>query len=227
MTRSDNEERRELETEPLGPRSVVGKYVKRPVRDARVQSYLPDIAKGVVLTGKHFFENTKRLVLGQRTALAQRSVDDGVSTICYPEQRKPYAERFRGLHRLTQRTDGSPRCEACLCCSTVCPAQCIHIESAEYPEGDVRRVNGRYPVRFVIDKLRCIFCGMCVEACPCDAIRMDTGLHPLPYDSREQFIYGKELLLGFSGRAGEHLAETEQPQPGDSSNVGTIEERGD
>ncbi len=65
---------------------------------------------------------------------------------------------------------------ACLCCSTACPAQCIFIEAGEYPEGDKRRGYERYPVKFVIDELRCIFCGYCVEACPCDAIRMDTRI---------------------------------------------------
>ena len=30
-------------------------------------------------------------------------------------------------------------------------------------------------MKFDIDILQCVFCGYCVEACPCDAIRMDTG----------------------------------------------------
>ena len=30
-------------------------------------------------------------------------------------------------------------------------------------------------MRFDIDILQCVYCGLCVEACPCDAIRMDTG----------------------------------------------------
>ena len=30
------------------------------------------------------------------------------------------------------------------------------------------------PKEFKIDLLECVFCGYCVEACPCDAIRMDT-----------------------------------------------------
>jgi NADH-quinone oxidoreductase subunit I len=36
----------------------------------------------------------------------------------------------------------------------------------------------KYPVEFDIDILQCVFCGLCVEACPCDAIRMDTGKFP-------------------------------------------------
>ena len=103
------------------------------------------------------------------------------------------------------------RCVACLCCSTACPAQCIHIDAGEYPVGDKRRGYERYPVTFVIDELRCIFCGYCVEACPCDAIRMDTGMHAVPYDSREQFIYDRDLLLSFEGRDGTH--ETREPPP--------------
>ena len=138
----------------------------------------------------------------------------------YPEQKRPYPERFRGVHRLTHRTDGSPRCVACLCCSTACPAQCIYIESGEYPEGDKRHGYERYPVKFVIDELRCIFCGYCVEACPCDAIRMDTGAHAVPYDSRDQFIYGKSLLMAFAATDGAQQSENPRHEPGDKMHPG-------
>ena len=204
----------------LGPRKVVGKPVPRPTRSGAVQSYLPEIAKGLGLTMKHFFRNTKEYMLGQRPDATVEAVNDGVNTVAYPEQRRPYPERFRGMHRLTHRDDGSPRCVACLCCSTACPAQCIHIEPGEYPEGDGRRGYERFPVRFVIDELRCIFCGFCVEACPCDAIRMDTGIHAAPYDSREQFIYGKDLLMSFPGRDGSYKTENSRHEPGDATHPG-------
>ncbi len=129
---------------------------------------------------QHFFENTREMVRGKRPDPVLERYDDGITTISYPEQKRPYPERFRGIHRLTTREDGSMRCVACLCCSTACPAQCIYIDAGEYPEGDKRRGYERYPVKFVIDELRCIFCGYCVEACPCDAIRMDTGMHAGP-----------------------------------------------
>jgi len=210
---------------PLGPRKVVGSVVRRPVRNAAVQTYVPELVRGIGISMKHFFKNTKEMVLGQRNDPSLESIDDGINTVSYPEQRRPYPARFRGVHRLTHRADGSARCVACLCCSTVCPAQCIHIEAAEYPEDDSRRGYERFPSRFVIDELRCVFCGFCVEACPCDAIRMDTGVHPPPYDSREQFIYERDLLMSFPGRDGTFETANPRHEPGETTHPGLDRER--
>jgi len=205
--------------------SIVGKAVARPERTLAVESYLPEVARGLGITARHFAQNSKEWALGQRLDPTLESVSPGINTVSYPEQRRPYAERFRGLHRLTQREDGSVRCVACLCCSTACPAQCIHIEPSEYPEGDPRRGYERFPARFVIDELRCIFCGYCVEACPCDAIRMDTGVHAVPYDSRDQFLFERELLMEIPGRDGERRTENPRHEPGDPTHPGIDRER--
>ena len=169
---------------------------------------------------KHFFRTRRRWCSGSATTRCSTASSDGINTITYPEQKRPYPERFRGVHRLTHRDDGSPRCVACLCCSTACPAQCIFIEAGEYPEGDKRRGYERFPVRFVIDELRCIFCGFCVEACPCDAIRMDTGMHAAPYDSRDQFIFEKDLLMSFAGRDGSQQSQNPRHEPGEPTHPG-------
>ncbi len=189
-------------------------------RDATTQSYLPEIFKGVGVSMKHFFRNTKESFRGNTPDPVTERLDEGITTISYPEQKRPYPERFRGLHRLTTRDDDSPRCVACLCCSTACPAQCIFIEAGEYPEGDKKRGYERFPVKFVIDELRCIFCGYCVEACPCDAIRMDTGVHAVPYDTRDQFIYRKDLLMEFTGRDGSRASANPRHEPGDPTHPG-------
>jgi NADH-quinone oxidoreductase subunit I len=210
---------------PASPVDAI--VVDHPPRDVHVQSYLPEVIHGVAVSMKHFFHNWKEMLRHDRPDPVLSSLDEGISTISYPEQKRPYPERFRGLHRLTQRDDGSPRCVACLCCSTACPAQCIHIEAGEYPEGDKRRGYERYPVKFVIDELRCIFCGYCVEACPCDAIRMDTGAHATPYDSRDQFIYDKSVLLGFPGRDGSFHTKNPRHEPGEKSHPGIDRERGE
>ena len=148
-----------------------------------------------------------------------------IATISYPEEKRTYPDRFRGIHRLTHRDDGSPRCVACLCCSTACPAQCIHIVPGEYEPGDPRYGYERYPVSFVIDELRCIFCGFCVEACPCDAIRMDTGAHMPPSTSRSHFIYERETLMSLPGKDGSYLTDNPRHEPGDDSHPGIDRER--
>src|SRR6478672_2045038 len=103
------------------------KVLSKPKRTLGDQVYVPAIAQGLKLTMSRFFKNT----LGD-------PAKSEIATVKYPEETREYPERFRGIHRLTQRTDGSPRCVACLCCSTACPAQCIHIEPAEYEPGDAR-----------------------------------------------------------------------------------------
>jgi NADH-quinone oxidoreductase subunit I len=205
--------------------SVVGKPVRRPERTLAVQVFVPEIAKGLRLTAEHFFRNTKALLLGELPDPTLESLDERPTTISYPEQRRPYPDRMRGVHRLTHRPDGTPRCVACLCCSTACPAQCIHIVPAEYSEVDERRGHERYPRVFVIDELRCIFCGFCVEACPCDAIRMDTARHAAPYDSRDQFIYRQDLLMAMPGRDGSHATRNPRHEPGDPTHPGIDRER--
>ncbi|MBV9948617.1 MAG: NADH-quinone oxidoreductase subunit I [Myxococcales bacterium] len=213
---------------PTFPKKVPATLQAKPVtyapRDLEVKSYLPEIFRGVGVSMKHFFENTREMLRGKRPDPVLDRFDDGITTISYPEQKRPYPDRFRGIHRLTTRADGSVRCVACLCCSTACPAQCIHIEAGEYAPGDPRRGYERFPVKFVIDELRCIFCGYCVEACPCDAIRMDTGMHAVPYDSRDQFIYDRDLLLSFAGRDGHFETQNPRHEPGDPTHPGVSRE---
>jgi len=62
----------------------------------------------------------------------------GYYTIQYPEQKRTHSARYRGIHILTQRMDGTPKCVACYMCATVCPAECIFIEAGERPTGSSR-----------------------------------------------------------------------------------------
>lgn len=144
------------------------------------RTYVPEIAKGLAVTVSHFFTN-----------LSPRKSDRKTFTDQYPEVQREYSERYRGLHRLMLREDGQVRCVACMCCSTICPANCIHIEAGEHDDPDIEK----YPKVFVIDELRCIVCGLCVEACPCDAIRMDSGVHIPVYGERgDSFLDRADLM---------------------------------
>ncbi len=182
----------------------MGKPINKPGRTFVEQAYIPEVVRGLGVTMKHFFKNT-----------FSRRENTDIVTIMYPEEKRVYPERFRGVHRLTHRADGSPRCVACLCCSTACPAQCIYIEAGEYEPGDSRYGYERFPKVFVIDELRCIFCGYCVEACPCDAIRMDTGLHMPAGTQREHFIFDKDMLMSLPGQDGTFLTANPRHEPGD------------
>ncbi len=188
--------------------------ISKPKRTLADQAYFPDIAKGLALTIKRAFKNT-----------FSKEENKVIATIRYPDEVRDYPERFRGVHRLMHRTDGSPRCVACLCCSTACPAQCIYIEPAEYEPDDARYGYERYPKVFVIDELRCIFCGFCVEACPCDAIRMDTGVHMPASTKREHFIFDKETLMSIPGKDGTYVTANPRHEPGDPTHPGIDRER--
>jgi len=150
--------------------------------------YLPEIAKGLALTSRHFFRNMwfhllASLRLGRR--------DRAMVTISYPEVRRPYPLVARSRHRLTKREDGTPKCVACMMCATACPADCIFIEAEEHPDPAIEK----RPRNFDIDMSKCVYCGFCVEACPEDAIRMDTGEFELAYFDRKGLIYDMDFLL--------------------------------
>ena len=54
----------------------------------------------------------------------------------------------------------------------------------------------KYASIYEINMLRCIFCGLCEEACPKEAIYLTKSkvLVPASYD-REEFIFGKDKLV--------------------------------
>lgn len=145
--------------------------------------YLPEIVRGLGVTLKHFFVNT----------FAPKS-RKWIATVDYPTEVREMPERYRGVHRLNLREDGSVRCTACMMCATICPANCIHIEAGERDKPGSRDIE-KFPLVFEIDELVCVVCGLCVEACPCDAIRMDTHVHMPPVEHRRDAVLEKAALM--------------------------------
>jgi NADH-quinone oxidoreductase subunit I len=112
------------------------------------------------------------------------------STIEFPEKKRHTSGRYRGIHVLTAREDGTPKCVACYLCATACPAECIYIEAGERPEKTIEK----YPTRFEIDLLRCVYCGFCVDACPEEAILMSRE-NDLVGTTREELIIDRDRLM--------------------------------
>lgn len=136
--------------------------------------------KKSVLSEIYIWDIFKGLMITMRNMLFAPSV-----TIQYPEERRQYSDRFRGMHYI-KATNGVENCTACMLCPTVCPAECIHIIAGERPDKE------KYPIKFEIDMLRCCFCGMCEESCPKDAIKLST-IYEMSTTTRD--VWDKSFLL--------------------------------
>ena len=166
---------------------MVNGMKRREELSALEKIYVWEAMKGGLVTSRHLLKNFFNFLLSVVTRRKPSWV-----TVEYPDAHREYAPRYRGRHRLTLTTEGAIKCTSCFLCATACPARCIYIEPAEHDDPNIEK----FPARYEIDTLLCIYCGYCVEACPVDAIRMDTGIHPAiyPADPRS-FIEDKETLM--------------------------------
>ena len=93
----------------------------------------------------------------------------GAVTVQYPREKEAPTSRARGVIALKEEN-----CTSCMLCVRSCPDWCIYIEAHKElapprrEGGKPRQVNALD--RFDIDYALCMYCGICVEVCPFDAI---------------------------------------------------------
>ena len=104
---------------------------------------------------------------GARTLIPAPS--EGAFTVQYPHEVDVPAPRARGVIALH-----TENCTACMLCARECPDWCIYIEGHKTlapprrEGGKPRSVNELD--RFDIDYSLCMYCGICVEVCPFEAL---------------------------------------------------------
>ena len=92
--------------------------------------------------------------------LTLRSMFRPPATIQYPE-----VSRNVPVYARTNLLWFEERCTGCSTCAQACPDGCILVATSQDAEG--RRNIDRYEIDFRI----CMYCGLCTEACPYEAIQ--------------------------------------------------------
>ncbi len=92
-------------------------------------------------------------------------------TIKYPEEIRPVPVDAR-----TNLLWFEERCTGCSTCAQACPDGCILVQTSPREDGSLNIE------RYEIDFRLCMYCGLCVEACPYDAIQAGGPLDDAEYD---------------------------------------------
>jgi NADH-quinone oxidoreductase subunit I len=109
----------------------------------------------------------------------------------YPHEKPDLPPRTRGVIALK-----AENCTVCWKCSRECPDWCIYIEShkeTHQPASGGRARSAKLLDRFAIDYALCMYCGICVEVCPFDALFWSPEFEYAEYGITE-LIHEKERL---------------------------------
>jgi NADH-quinone oxidoreductase subunit I len=95
-------------------------------------------------------------------------------------------------------------CTACMICARECPDWCIHLSS----HTETVQVPGARPRtqtvldRFAIDYGQCLYCGICVDVCPFDALHWAPehdypGVSPDGTGAQRQLVHERDRLASW------------------------------
>jgi NADH-quinone oxidoreductase chain I len=111
-------------------------------------------------------------------------------TTQFPEQRLNPSRRIRGNELIWDKK----KCTGCATCAKTCPQGVIGIVTSVELEENKYKVE-----KFKVDMGYCIFCGLCVEACPYDALFLGYAYERARY-RRGELVRDREELLASEER---------------------------
>jgi NADH-quinone oxidoreductase subunit I len=104
--------------------------------------------------------------VGRAMGITLRNLFRRPVTVRYPDVKRTYPDRFRGILALTyDRETGEENCIGCRLCEYICPPQVIKVEM-------LKSEKRNYAKTFTLELYACEFCELCVQVCPTDAIIM-------------------------------------------------------
>jgi NADH-quinone oxidoreductase subunit I len=122
--------------------------------------------------------------LAKGLAVTLRTMTRRPVTRQYPAAPPELPPRSRGVIALFEEN-----CTVCMLCARECPDWCIYIDSHKEtvpaPAGGGRPVTRNVLDRFAIDFALCMYCGICVEVCPFDALFWSPEFEYAEYDITE------------------------------------------
>ena len=87
-------------------------------------------------------------------------------TVQYPHERVELPERSRWAVAMKLDDNGEHKCTGCIACERACPDYIIEIQMT------VAEDKSKHIDHWYYEIGACMMCGLCVEACPYDAIEM-------------------------------------------------------
>ena len=121
--------------------------------------------------------------------LFRQRLTGGRATNAYPDIVEPTPPAFRGMPRLL-----SDRCEGAAVCAKVCPAGSIVVSP---------KTDGHWS--WTLDRASCLGCGLCIEACPHEALEAES-IFELAGRTREELKVTNHLSDSGTAAGGESVA---------------------